>query len=319
MIDLTSSSRPTPSAVLVLAGGPDAEREVSLSGAAAVTAALRAAGFSVSHHVIDRPTSAELAAMPGEVILPILHGPFGEGGPLQDLLEADGRPYLGARPRAARLAMDKVATKSVAAALGLAVTPTALFDPSDPVCPLPFPVVLKPVREGSTIGLHVCRDQAHWDHARRLAAESRRQSMVEPFIAGRELTAAVVLGSALPLIEIRPAAGLYDYAAKYQRTDTRYAVAPELPSGLTEAIQSGARRLAVEIGADQISRVDLLLDDSGIPWVLEINTMPGFTDHSLVPMAARAAGIDMPDLCARLVMDTWSRAAGRPAAEGACA
>ena len=268
---------------------------------------LRAAGLTTREETIDLPTPAELAAMPGRVVFPVLHGPFGEGGPLQDRLEIAGRPYVGARPVAARLAMDKIASKSVAATLGVAVTPTALFSAADETCPLPLPVVIKPVREGSTVGLFVCRTRADYARAFGETAAADRPAMIEPFIAGREITAGVLLGAPLPLIEIRPAGGLYDYAAKYERDDTAYLVAPPLPPGLTEAIQSQAAALARAIGASDLARVDFMLDGAGTPWLLEINTMPGFTDHSLVPMAARAAGLEMPELCARLA------ASARPA------
>lgn len=294
--------------VLVLSGGPDAEREVSIDSARAVAAALRAAGLTTHEEAIDLPTPAEIAALPGRVVFPVLHGPFGEGGPLQDRLEAAGRPYIGARPVPARLAMDKIASKTIAATLGLAVTPTALFSAADETCPLPLPVVVKPVREGSTVGLFVCRTPEEYARAFRETAAADRPAMVEPLIAGREITAGVLLGAPLPLVEIRPAGGLYDYAAKYERDDTAYMVAPPLPPGLTEMIQRQALALAQRIGATDLSRVDFMLDASGVPWLLEINTMPGFTDHSLVPMAARAAGVEMPELCARLA------AAARPAA-----
>lgn len=298
--------------VLVLGGGPDAEREVSLASASAVASALRTAGFAVHEETIDRPDAAALAAMPGDVVAPILHGRFGEGGPLQDLLAGGGRPYVGAGPAAARLAMDKVASKAIAASLGLAVSPTAVLDPHDPVCPLPLPVVVKPVREGSTVGLFVCRALSEWDAAHRVAVRTGAPTMIEPYHPGRELTVGVVGGRALPVIEIVPAAGLYDYAAKYERDDTAYIVAPSVPDA--GALGGAALRLAEAIGAAELARVDFILDADGTPWVLEINTMPGFTDHSLLPMAARAAGAEMPDLWAHLV----ERAVARHS-QGLCA
>lgn len=302
--------------VLVLAGGPDAEREVSLESARAVAAALREAGFSVCERTIDRPALDEIRAMPGDVVFPALHGPFGEGGPLQDLLEADGRPFVGARSRPARLAMDKIATKTLAGTLGLAVTPSAVFNPDDRVCPLPLPVVVKPVREGSTIGLHLCRSDADFAGAHRATRAAGRLAMIEPLIRGRELTVGVLGGEPLPVVEIRPAGGLYDYAAKYERDDTAYLVGPPLPSGVGERVRSQAAQLAGAIGAADLARVDFIMDEGGAPWLLELNTMPGFTSHSLVPMAARAIGLDMPDLCAQLVRMARP-GAGRQAAEGA--
>ncbi len=156
------SDRGSMPAVLVLGGGPDAERAVSLESASAVAGALREGGYEVIEQTIDRVTANELGAMPGDVVAPILHGSFGEGGPLQDLLERDGRPYVGVGPRAARQAMDKVMSKGTGAACGCAVTATSIFDAGDSVCPLEFPVVVKPVREGSTIGLCMCRSEDEW-------------------------------------------------------------------------------------------------------------------------------------------------------------
>jgi len=316
---------PTPETteVLVLAGGPDSEREVSLASAAAVATALRAAGYSVSERTIDRVTLDELRDMPGDVVAPILHGPFGEGGPLQELLAQDGRPFIGAREHAARLAMDKVASKMLAATLGASVTPAAVFDPADPACPLPLPVAVKPVKEGSTIGLFICKTSEEWDAAHAAIAARGRPAMVEPLLSGREITVGIVEGEALPVVEIIPAGGLYDYEAKYQRDDTRYLVSPELPPGVAERVARDALNLARAIGCESLSRADFILAPDATPWLLEINTMPGFTDHSLVPMAARAAGMEMPALCARLVEESLRRAGPRPAepsrGQGACA
>ncbi|MEC9374570.1 MAG: D-alanine--D-alanine ligase, partial [Planctomycetota bacterium] len=143
--------------ILVLGGGPDAEREVSINSATCVSKALESRGHDVDLRIIDSLTATALRKLKGDVILPILHGRWGEGGPLQDLLVKDGRPFLGAGPAAARLAMDKLATKSIAAQIGVPTTVHCVLDPNDDVCPLPLPVVVKPVHEGSTIGLHICR------------------------------------------------------------------------------------------------------------------------------------------------------------------
>mgnify|MGYP003700473027 CR=1 FL=1 len=290
---------------LVLGGGIGGERDVSIAGATAVADALAAHGqCSVEKRIIETVTRSQLASMPGDVIVPIVHGPWGEGGPLQEMLAADGRPFVGSGPRAARLAMDKIALKFFAQQLGVRTAVAAILDPEDGACPLSLPVILKPIREGSTVGLHVCRTPESWRTAR---AESLRRGspyMVEPLIAGRELTVAMLGERALPVIEIAAPDGLYDYEAKYTRDDTSYVIDPELPDGVRERIQSDAVRIAREIGVRHLARVDFMLDQAGEPWLLELNTMPGFTDHSLVPMAARANQndpLDMPALCARLV------------------
>lgn len=296
--------------VLVLAGGPDDEHPVSLQSAAGVAAALRDAGAAVHNVTIQRPTQAELAALPGEVVFPVLHGSFGEGGPLQDLLVADGRPFVGSGPIAARVAMDKMATKLVAATLGIATKPACVFKVGDTVSPLDMPVVIKPAHDGSSVGLHLCHDAAEWGLAqaaasRDIAARPGRAYMVESMVRGRELTVGLLERegtlTAFPLIEIAPVSGVYDYAAKYDRDDTRYVVDPKLPDGVAERCREWALTLAAAIGVRHLGRVDYLLDSDGDVWLLEANTMPGFTGHSLLPMAARAAGLEMPALCAHLI------------------
>lgn len=292
--------------VLVLMGGPDAEHEVSLQSGAGVAGALRASErFEVIEKVIGAIDLATLRGLPGDVIFPVLHGPFGEGGPMQDLLEADGRPFVGCRGPAARLGMDKMATKVLAATLGVPVLPGAVLNAADGVCPIGLPAVIKPVHEGSSVGLHLCPDGPRWERAvgqvRASARETPRANMVERMASGRELTLGLLDGSALPLIEIIPVTGVYDYEAKYTRDDTRYVVNPGLPPGVAERVARQGQVLARAMGVRHLARVDFLLDGAGTAWCLEVNTLPGFTSHSLFPMAAGAVGLRMPDLCTRLV------------------
>lgn len=308
-----SESRTT---VLVLGGGPDAEREVSLLSAAGIADGLRRSGrYSVIERTIDRVALVELRAMPGDVVFPVLHGSFGEGGPLQDLLEADGRPYVGCGPRAARTAMDKVATKLAAAKIGVPTADSCVLNFEDSACPLPFPMVVKPVHDGSSVGLHICKSADAWSRAFAAAsadacANPGRVYMVERFVAGRELTVGVIDGKPLPTIHIVPAEGVYDYAAKYTRDDTQYMLDPELPPGVDARIKAHSSALCAAIGVRHLARVDFILDTSGTAWLLELNTMPGFTSHSLVPKASRRAGTDMPELCAALVDLALRDAAG---------
>lgn len=302
-------------AVLVLGGGPDSEREVSLVSARCIADALDAGGrYRAERRTIDRIDIDELRGMPGDVIFPALHGGWGEGGPLQDLLEADGRPFVGSRSSGARWAMDKIATKFAAQNLGILTPRAHVLDARDTVCPMPFPVVIKPIHEGSTVGLFVCHDSADWSRARATIDEAfiggeRRCFMFEPCVTGgpdtrgraRELTVGILDGKALPVIEIRPAEGLYDYEAKYTRNDTEYLLDPPLPAGVDARIKDATERLAAEMGIRHVARTDFMLDGAGAAWFLEINTMPGFTDHSLVPKAAAKTGLAMPELCGRLV------------------
>lgn len=294
--------------VLVLGGGPDAEREVSLVSSKFVAQALERGGeFDVNYQIIDRANLQQLRALAGDVIFPVLHGGWGEGGPLQDLLDQDRRPYVGCRGQAARVAMDKMATKLLAASLGIPTKRACVINGRDHGCPLELPVVVKPVHEGSSVGVHICRDQSQWGAARDAVARERsggvrKAYMVEAgVLGGSEITVGVLDGKALPIIRIVPSVEFYDYEAKYNRDDTRYEVNPGLPAGVAAEVQAAAESLARAIGVRHLCRVDFLLDREGRPWFLEVNTMPGFTSHSLLPMAARAAGLDFPALAEKLV------------------
>lgn len=299
--------------VLVLGGGPDAEHQVSLDSSAAVAEALSRSGrYTVEREVFDELTADSLAAMDGDVVFPVLHGPWGEGGPLQRLLEADGRPFVGCGSHAARWAMDKLQTKQIALSLGIATAPATVFHPLDMEPPIDLPLVLKPVHEGSSVGLAICTTLDQWrdgvDVARTMLSDgSAAAFMVEPLVEGRELTVGIVAGEAMPIVEIEPASGVYDYEAKYDRDDTRYTIDPPLPEGLAHALQRDALRLARTLGCAMLARIDFMLDAQRGPRLLEANTMPGFTSHSLLPMSAGRAGLAMPALCAALVDNAIER------------
>jgi D-alanine-D-alanine ligase len=317
--ELTEASRSmNTKSVLVLGGGPDSERPVSIKSAHFIAEGLKASGkfSSVRNETIDRITGSQLKALPGDVIFPALHGGWGEGGPLQDLLEADGRPFVGCKAAAARHAMDKVATKFSAVRVGIPTPECRVLDLRDSAPPLPLPAIIKPVHEGSTFGLFVCRTVKEWEtaltaiRADRSGPAADRAYIIEACVSrpggkkARELTVGIIDGEPLPVIEITPADGLYDYEAKYTRNDTTYTVAPMLPGNVTQTIQSQTAALAKAMGVRHLARADFMLDGDepgATAWFLEINTLPGFTDHSLVPMAARNIGQEMPVLCSRLV------------------
>ena len=294
--------------VLVLAGGPDAEREVSLKSGAAVTAALREAGHIVEQRDIGPNDAGALdwfERWAGDVIFPVLHGAWGEGGGLQALLEARGLAYVGSKRPAASLCMDKHAAKR---ALERAGVPTPAFELAEPgrAPGLDLPVVVKPAREGSSIALTICHDQAQRDRAVREVSAGYDKTLIERYVTGRELTVGVlgpwpdVGATALPPLEIIPAAGYYDYEAKYHRDDTQYRFDPDLPEALLRRLRDLALEAHAALGARDLSRVDFIVDEGDRPWVLEVNTLPGFTDHSLLPMAAAEAGWPMPSLCETL-------------------
>ncbi|MHC4976257.1 MAG: D-alanine--D-alanine ligase family protein [Planctomycetota bacterium] len=296
--------------VIVLGGGPDAERDVSLESARNVAEAVRQSGrFLVSEHTIGRATPEQLGALDGDVFFPVLHGPWGEGGPLQGLLERDGRPFVGCGAASARLAMDKEATKAVALSLGISTPDAVRLDPFESTCPLPLPVVVKPNAEGSTIAMHVCRTKREWLAAHRVTSDRGVPALVERRISGREMTVGVVGGRALGLIEIVAASGWYEFEGKYTRDDTRYILDPEMDPSASEMMRRESVRLCGHIGCQGLARVDWMLSGRGVPMLLEVNTMPGFTSHSLLPMASAHGGVDLSSLCERLVDDALGTSA----------
>ncbi len=299
--------------VLVLGGGPDAEREISLASSVAVFDACVAAGLDAQYLIVDRPTLDDVRGWDAEVIFPVLHGRFGEGGQLQSMLESAGRNFVGSGACAAKVAMDKMGTKLIAAQLGIPTAAAAILDPvdtknpNDAVCPVAFPVVIKPVADGSSVGLHMCDTHKDWVAALTAIGEDHNGVyMIEQRIAGRELTVGILetnhaLGP-LPIIEIAPKEGTYDFDAKYGRSDTVYTPNPDLPALVGESIQEQSVRLCEKLGVRHLARVDFLAPEDGSePMVLEVNTMPGFTGSSLYPMASRAMGVELPALCAQLV------------------
>jgi D-alanine-D-alanine ligase len=303
---------------MILAGGPDPEHEVSLASAGAVADALRAEGsFEVVYHEFHTTSLEDCRALNADVVWPVLHGRWGEGGPAQDMLEALGAPYVGARPTAARASIDKVLTKTIAAQMGYRISPSAVFNPQDDEPPMAYPFVLKPIYEGSTIGLHICADAHSWRTARDDAHKAARPAMIEPYVAGREITCSLVdTGSGLktlPLIEITAADGLYDFEAKYVRDDTTYLLDPAIPPKAADLARTMTVEIAAQLGIRHLCRADFMLDDASNLHFLEINTMPGFTTHSLLPLAAAHAGLPMPALCAAIVRAALSPTHHSPA------
>ncbi|QNN22213.1 D-alanine--D-alanine ligase [Planctomycetales bacterium ZRK34] len=285
--------------VLVLGGGPDRERPVSLKSAAAVAAALRRAGHEVIEADIS-PDRPETLDTPCDVVFPVLHGRFGEGGPLQRMMDTRKLKYVGARSRAAAAAMDKYISKQKAEAAGVPTAAYQLLGPNTPIT-LDAPMVIKALTEGSSFGMAICptMDEAVKARAQMLANFSFQ--MAERFIKGREITVGIVERDVLPAIQIVPAVEYYDYEAKYNRNDTRYEFDIDLPAETMNQIRADALKVYDAIGCRHLGRVDFIIDETGRHWFLEINTMPGFTDHSLLPMAANKAGMDMAALCDRLI------------------
>ncbi len=291
--------------VIVLGGGVGGEREVSLAGSRAVADALASnPKFDVSFHEIGLLDADDIEALAPGVVFPVLHGPWGEGGEIQQLLEQHARAFVGAGSLGARLAMDKGRTLECALALGIPICGHQIAQTIPSESPLEFPVVIKPVADGSSVGVRVCRSDSDWRQARESLSRDGDATgpwIIERFASGRELTVSLVDGEPLPIIEIVPSEGFYDYDAKYQSDKTRYVVAPSLDDAAASAVVAHAETIYQDLGLRHLARADFVLGDDGLGRFLEINTMPGFTSHSLLPMAARASGLDLGGLCSRLV------------------
>ena len=291
--------------VAVLLGGKSAERPVSLKSGGMVLSALRSRG--VDAHPFDPSTHGldALLAQRFDRVFIVLHGRFGEDGTVQGILEWLGIPYTGSGVLASALAMDKLRTKQLWQARGLPTPPYEQLTPSTDLAAvakrLGIPIMVKPVNEGSSIGMTKVRAASGLDEAYALAVNYDRAVIAERFIEGTEITGGILGDEALPLIRLETPRDFYDYDAKYVADDTRYIV----PSGLDEAKEREVRQLCLEafhaLGCRGWGRVDLMLDRAGNPYLLEVNTAPGMTDHSLVPMAARAIGLSYEDLCIRIL------------------
>lgn len=291
--------------VAVLMGGRSAEREISLKSGARVLQALRSRG--VDAHPFDPAELGleQLVAQRYERAFIALHGRFGEDGTIQGALEYLGIPYTGSGVMASALAMDKWRTKLVWQAAGIPTPPYELIsktsDFAEVAGRLGLPLMVKPAREGSSIGMSKVTSVEKIDAAFELAARYDSLVLAERFIEGVELTAAILGEEPLPLIRLETPRVFYDYEAKYFADDTRYILPCGLPPAQEKAVQERALEAFRLLGCSGWGRVDLMLDGSGNPYFLEVNTVPGMTDHSLVPMAARARGISFEDLVLRIL------------------
>ena len=289
----------------VLYGGASAEREVSLMSGQGVYEALRSKG--VDAHLFDTGTSslADLAMARFDRVFIALHGRYGEDGTMQGALELLRLPYTGSGPLASSLAMDKIMTKKVWLQQGLPTPAYRVIRSSDDLAPaateLGFPLMVKPPHEGSTLGITKVTTPEQLSAAYTLASRFDTQVLAEQFIQGRELTVPVlgkgVQARALPVIEIIAPGGNYDYEHKYVSDETQYVCPAALPDALAQRIQQLAQDAYCALDCEGWGRADFMLDDQGQPWLLEMNTSPGMTSHSLVPMSAKADGMSYADLC----------------------
>jgi D-alanine-D-alanine ligase len=291
--------------VAVLSGGRSAEREISLQSGQAVLDALRKSG--VDAHSFDPAQQAleELLLQGFNRAFIALHGRFGEDGTIQGALELMGLPYTGSGVMASALAMDKWRTKLVWQAVGIRspryVLLQANSDFEEIAELLGLPLIVKPAREGSTIGLSKVQHKQDLEAAYHLAAQHDALVLAEEFIAGKELTVAILGETPLPLVRIEVAGELYDYEAKYFSNETNYFCPSGLSNALESAIQAQALQAYQVLGCQGWGRIDLILNSTGQFYFLEANTSPGMTSHSLVPMAAKTAGISFEDLVMQIL------------------
>lgn len=295
----------------VLYGGRSAERDVSIMSGEGVNEALRSAG--VDAHLFDtgERSLADLAAAGFDRVFVALHGRYGEDGTLQGALELLGLPYTGSGPMASSLAMDKTMTKRVWLQHGL---PTPAFESLDAQSELRtvpdrlgLPLILKPPHEGSTVGITKVVGYSDMKDAYEQAARFDDNVLAEQFIAGRELTVAVLgtgrAARALPVIEIVAPGGNYDYEHKYFSDETQYFCPADLPDAVARQVEDIAERAYRALGCAGWGRIDFMLDANHQPWLLEANTSPGMTSHSLVPMAAKAVGMSYAELCVAILSE----------------
>ena len=299
--------------IAVLRGGRSAEREVSLRSGAQVAKALSARGHDVTEVDLDPQTWDVLRDGDFECVFNALHGRLGEDGTVQGMLELLGLPYTGSGVLASALCMDKARAGRMMAAIGLHVPEFEELEVKEGVAAdvverlvsrFGVPLVIKPVREGSTIGLTIARDDDAVASGLVLAARYDRRVLVQRFAGGTEVTVGVLATpevQVLPTLEIVSENPVYDYDAKYTAGKSHHIIPARIPEPAQAAAADAAVMAFRELGCSAMARVDIIVDDQGTPWVLEVNTVPGLTELSLLPDAARAAGIAFDELCMRLV------------------
>lgn len=298
--------------VAVLAGGIGSERPVSLQSGQTIFNALRQTGLEVVLFDITPEDMSILDEGDIDIFCLALHGEFGEDGQLQRILEQRGLVYTGSDSRASEQAFDKSKAKQRFIEAGVPTPPAIYLDTLRPrvdieqVRELGDRFVIKPLREGSSVGVQVIDDIETIEIAARACLEQFGDCMIEPFIAGREITVGILGDEALPIVEIRPKQKFYDFHAKYEDAGTEYLFDTIESPELAAAIQQAALDSHRSLGCRHLSRVDFILTEGGEFYALEVNTLPGFTSHSLVPLAAARAGLPADQLCLRILQAAWN-------------
>lgn len=289
----------------VVAGGCSSERDISMKSGKAVFKALTDIGLAPLFVELKEENDSFLDGCKLDVVFIALHGRFGEDGKFQKALKARGVIYTGSGPEASNTALDKVLSKEKFRASGISTPEFIVKKRGKPVSDpdIGIPCVVKPQFEGSSIGISFVFSKDTLGPAIEKAAMYDGDVLIEKYIPGRELTVGILKDKALPVVEIVTPGGQYDFDAKYQSAHTRYIVPAQLESSIYEKAQELGVRAHLALGCKGFSRVDMRVNDKGELFVLEVNTIPGFTERSLLPMAAKAAGIDFPDLCLEILAD----------------
>jgi D-alanine-D-alanine ligase len=298
--------------VTVLYGGPSAEREVSLISGRAVIDGLREMGHDVFGSDIS-PNDLSALDHPCDVIFPVLHGEFGESGELQEILEARKLAFVGSGSRASRLGINKLETKRAWERANLPTPKYAvLARQAGATPPISVPCVVKAIASGSSIDVAVCKTREQYDQAVANILAKHEKVLVEQCIEGPELTVGLLEEKPLSPIRIVPKAEFFDYEAKYKSAETEHHFDTGLPANVVEECRELARRANEVVGARDLARIDIMIDRQNRPYLLEINTMPGFTPKSLLPEAAMHAGIEFGPLVDRLVRRAHARGGDVP-------
>lgn len=303
--------------ITVLMGGPSSERDVSLLSGEAVAGALERRGHKVCRADINRTDTVALERPGIDVVFIALHGEFGESGEVQELCENARLHYTGSGTRASQLAMDKAATKQVVKRAGVPTPDWMIIEEfhepaqiAEWLPQLDVPVVIKPIDGGSSVDVVIARTHTQRDEALEAMLDKYGRVMLERYVKGRELTVGILGDQALDVLEILPDGEFYDYRAKYaDDAGTTYTFDHGLDARIVETLQAHALATHRTLGCRDMSRVDFLLDGNGVGWMLETNTIPGFTSHSLLPKAAERAGIGFDELCDRIVRMAMARPA----------
>ncbi len=294
--------------VAVLMGGLGSEREVSIQSGISVADALRQAGFEIVTTDINPDNLEILEDKSIDLFFPVLHGEFGEDGTLQQILEDKALTYTGSGPVASKAAFDKLESKKIFSSAGVATPKVIEFDSNidhnklkEQLHSLSDKFVIKPVTQGSSVGVCIVSSVKDAIDAAEKTFSEFGDCMIEEFISGKELTVGILCGKALPIIEIRPKNGFYNYHAKYIDDQTQYLFNTIPQPGVVAKISQSAIDCFNALGCRHFARIDFILDDKNNPYVLEANTIPGFTSHSLLPKAAAKAGLSMSKLCKKIV------------------